>query len=241
MNKTITIRFALTKGEGQFPTKKELSKLPNEKLNEGYIHSCMSFDPSGNEFQDQISKVEMLFDGLAGGSVGPGVGFKGGEITGYPAPVVRFVLKSDLNEEILLKDVWESGYKLNIPGITKDAFYFQDYNGYSSIINLEHLADSVTEYIDSSVRSLIEGEKIFLDKKKKWEATCKVMRSKNDFIRKIFISDGKMKFTVVYSYFSEQEINDNEYSELNFEIDDCEYLEDSSFIVELYNDLNIKE
>jgi len=128
MNK-ITIKFKMTKaGGGDFP---DISSVPEDKRNSEYIRSCMKFCEDFWEVEDYIESWKILDDGLEGIIVEEDY-----TISGYPSPIVEFILKDEIDPEEFNRGVWMSSYSLEIPECNQDeAFYFEDHNGYTSVID----------------------------------------------------------------------------------------------------------
>jgi hypothetical protein len=126
MNK-ITIQFRMTKGEGVFP---DISAIPEGKRNIEYIRSCMNFCEDFWEVEDYFESWKIRDDGLTG------IIIENDTITGHPSPIVEFTLKQDISPNQLKEGVWMSRYSLEIPECNQDeAFYFEDRNGYTSVID----------------------------------------------------------------------------------------------------------
>ena len=129
MNK-ITIKFKMTKGEGDFP---DITSIPEDKRNSDYIRSCMKFREDFMEVEDYIESWKIVDDGLEEIIVEEDC-----TISGYPSPIVEYILKDKIDPEEFKQGVWMSRYRLMIPECNEDEpFYFEDRNGYTSVIDVE--------------------------------------------------------------------------------------------------------
>ena len=159
----IVIRFALTKGEGDFPSKDELSEEEIEcpasictfNLDLDYGKFDEDLDPIG------LTEITILYDGVSeydtvdenGVVETHGVYWDHSlnELAGYPAPVIRFKLKEPVDKEVFLSLV--SFSCINIRSKIQDengsdGFYFEDYVGWAQIIEGEKLEDYI-EFLDN--------------------------------------------------------------------------------------------
>jgi hypothetical protein len=128
----------MTKAEGHLP---DISSIPEEKRRCEYVRSCMKFCEDFWEVEDYIESWKILDDGLERIIVEEDY-----KISGYPSPIVEFVLKDEINPEQLKEGVWMSSYSLNIPECNQDEpYYFQDNNGYTSVIENFENTDKLDE------------------------------------------------------------------------------------------------
>ena len=162
----IVIRFALTKGEGDFPTKDELSE---DEID--YLASICSFnlDLDYGKFDEDLepiglSEVTILYDGVSeydtvdknGVTKTNGLYWNLTEETldGYPAPVVKFKFSKPVDKEIFLSLV--SFSCVNICSKLQaengsDGFYFEDYSGWAQIIEGKDLEEYIQFLEDCDV------------------------------------------------------------------------------------------
>ncbi len=159
LSSEIVVRFALTKGEGDFPEEHELTD--DEKYSPQVMSEFMldldyekfeeNYDPIG------LSKITILYDGMreyftkndAGISETNGFFWSDEDETfvGYPTPVIRFHFYKPVNKKIFLSLVMNSVVRLcskQQENNGSDGYYFEDYSGWAKIID----GDNLTEYID---------------------------------------------------------------------------------------------
>ena len=123
----ITIRFVLSKGAGNLP---DLSVYETDSEATRIVRASMVFEPDMSELQDVIESWKFVDDGLQKLAV------RSEEIDGYPVPVVTFFLRQPVDHTTFLRKIWQSAYKLQMPGaLQEDAFYFEDHNGYSETVS----------------------------------------------------------------------------------------------------------
>lgn len=121
----ILVRFAMTKGDGNWP---QFSELPLEKQNLAYVVSCMEFAPSFDEAEGNIVSWKIVDNGLEH------LTFDKNGLQGHPTPTVEFMVSDVDDDDDFLRAVWKSSYRLEVPELNEgDAFYFEDHNGYSHI------------------------------------------------------------------------------------------------------------
>jgi hypothetical protein len=128
----VTIQFIMSKGEGCLP---DISSIPEDKRNSEFIRSCMKFCEDFMEVEDYIESWKILDDGLEKIIVDEDY-----TISGYPSPIVEYILKDKIDPEEFKQGVWMSRYRLMIPECDQDEpFYFEDRNGYTSVIDVERV------------------------------------------------------------------------------------------------------
>jgi hypothetical protein len=122
----------MSKGEGCLP---DISSIPEDKRNSEFIRSCMKFCEDFMEVEDYIESWKILDDGLEKIIVDEDY-----TISGYPSPIVEYILKDKIDPEEFKQGVWMSRYRLMIPECDQDEpFYFEDRNGYTSVIDVERV------------------------------------------------------------------------------------------------------
>ena len=105
---SITVRFPLTRGDGDFP---DISKFSKEEIDD--IRKCLTFCftldyDSLEAYPDfQITEIEFLYDGISHIISNDkdnecGYWFENGEFHGYPAPIIRFGLNQKVSDETFL-------------------------------------------------------------------------------------------------------------------------------------------
>ena len=150
----ITVRFPLTKGEGEVP---DITQFSENELHD--LRACLSmsicWEPEQmDENQEaKIMSIEILYDGITHiEDEDYGYWFEGDELYGYPAPVVRFHLDQDVDVEQFRTSIFTSSYKLTTESIEEnddEPFYAEDHNGYTSVLS-EYERDELIEYFKSN-------------------------------------------------------------------------------------------
>ncbi len=159
LSSVIVIRFALTKGEGDFPEEQDLTE--DEKYSPQIISKFVldldygkfekNYDPIG------LSEITILYDGMRefftvndeGITETNGFYWDDEEqtFTGYPTPVIRFRFNKPVNKHIFLSLAMNS--VINICSKQQedngsDGYYFEDYSGWATIIE----GDNLIEYVE---------------------------------------------------------------------------------------------
>jgi len=154
----IVIRFALTKGQGDLPSKEELSEGEIEcpaticsfNLDLDYGKFDEDLDPIG------LTEITILYDGVSeygtldekGKVETHGVYWDESqdELVGYPAPVIKFKFKEPVDKEIFLSLVNFSCVNIcsEIQAENDVAgFFFEDYAGWAQIIEGKKLKEYI--------------------------------------------------------------------------------------------------
>ena len=122
----ILVRFAMTKGDGNWP---QFSELPLKKQNLAYVVSCMEFSPSFDEVEESIVAWKIVDGGLEH------LTFNKNGLQGYPTPTVEFTVSGVDDDDDFLRGVWDSSYRLEVPELNEgDAYYFEDHNSNAQIV-----------------------------------------------------------------------------------------------------------
>lgn len=126
----------MTKGEGTLPSKEQLSQATFSKPS----NLCTFYlSPSALEKFAENSRItgcRVIYDGVtevthSGEKYGLRVGVSG--IEGYPCPIMEFELVGSIDQETLLRAVWESSVRIQSPSGDSE-FFFEDWNGYTEIL-----------------------------------------------------------------------------------------------------------
>jgi hypothetical protein len=144
----ITIRFPLTNGEGNFPEVGSFSAMELED-----IRKCCTFtifidlDAFDGDESVEIIGIEFLYDGVTP-IEGENYGYRieNDELTGYPAPIVRFKLKEPVNNEkfrLSMRDCTFSLITSSMRDDGEDPYFAEDNSGYTSIIDLTEIAGRI--------------------------------------------------------------------------------------------------
>jgi|GEM_PF-2755238 len=159
----IVIRFALTKGEGDFPSRDELSE---EEIKCPATICTFNLDLDYGKFDDDLdpiglTEIVILYDGVSEYDTDDEKGVvethgvywdeSQGELAGYPAPVIKFKFAEPVDKEVFLSLVNFSS--VNIRSKIQDengsdGFYFEDYAGWAQIIEGEKLKEYI-EFLEN--------------------------------------------------------------------------------------------
>lgn len=154
LSKEITVRFPLTKGEGRMP---DISQFTENELSD--LRSCLSLDICWepellNENQEaKILSIEILYDGITHITGEPdGYWHEDNYIHGYPAPIIRFFLDQEVDQEEFIRSIYTS----SIDVITElmrqndeESFHAEDQNGYTSFLSDDE-RDETIEYLKTN-------------------------------------------------------------------------------------------
>ena len=161
---SITVRFPLTRGDGDFP---DISKFSKEEIDD--IRKCLTFCFTLDydrleDYQDlQITEIEFLYDGISH-KLDDDIGywFDNNELHGYPAPIIRFSLNQEIPEEVFCMAVGGSEFMLKT-SLMDDPFFALDENGWVHVLSNE----SVDECIESLKEDdLFSGKKFSINESK---------------------------------------------------------------------------
>jgi hypothetical protein len=136
-----TVRFALSKGEGEFPDAQDLTPAEAEDLRSictFYLH----LDPYSNAAPDPaiIARCIVYYNGVSPISNSLpegdpyGLRLDQGCIVGRIRPIISFELETPLGPEEFKKWVWCSWYEVGTPSCGK-VFCAEDWNGYTEILS----------------------------------------------------------------------------------------------------------
>lgn len=135
-----TIRFAMTKGEGDFPKAKDFSETEKENLSE-CISLNLVYDPNvlKKNSDAKITRIEFLYDGISHYDDHDfGYRFFEGSFIGYPAPIIKFTLDKKLETKDFIKAIWTSYISIKTNAMD-DAFYAEDHNGYIQALTADQI------------------------------------------------------------------------------------------------------
>ena len=207
------LKFYLSKGDGEFPTRKDvIEKYPNANYEE-LIKSSMHFDFNNSNGSLNVIDWKLLDDGLSSLALnddGP---------DSVPQPIVWLKLANEVDHKN--KGLWvealTSDYILQIEGIN-EPYYFQDHNGYSKVEPAKLYADEVWDYLEEILKE------IQTDECKQYTPELLLTRKKSIIDNRILLSleVNLSGYIFNYSYiFSNQEaievfnFSDTEYSDLD--------------------------
>jgi len=138
----ITVRFALTKGEGVWPEVGSMTTAERQDLRRAGTF-FLDTDHQILEAAPAILSCEFVYNGIQPvflkGVLVSGMIIQGSDLLGHPCPIVRFRLREPVDPDQFLRGVWGSSYKLSF-GQGEHVFYAEDWNGYSSILSKTEIA-----------------------------------------------------------------------------------------------------
>ena len=147
MGNEITIRFAMTKGEGQFPAISDFNDEERADFRKAMtLNLCWESEVVGAE-DVVIQGFEVLYDGITHfGDESYGYRFEDAfeRLQGYPAPIVRFTLNKDVDPEEFRQAVFSSNYYIETDSMD-EGYIAEDWNGYTSVV--EDVEDLI-EYLE---------------------------------------------------------------------------------------------
>jgi hypothetical protein len=163
LSQNVIIRFALTKGDGEFPEVSELSQEEIQDIKKA-MKFYLNFDTENTQAEIEeadIKECKVLYDGVSySEELNFGINISDDSISGYPSPIIEFILTKQVDKQEFLRSVWESSFSL-FPSSREDddmdPWYFEDHNGYTSI--LEN-SDS-EELIESLKKNNVYSGKVF--------------------------------------------------------------------------------
>lgn len=137
----VTVRFALTKGEGQAPDPTLMTGA--EKRDPRKIfHLFLGNDSEGKlPAGTRIVRATVLYDGVTPGRHGrvQGAYDRDGVPRGHPCPIIQFETNEPVDRETLRRAVWESHFLVR-PSGQPNGFSAEDWNGYTEALHGEDLA-----------------------------------------------------------------------------------------------------
>jgi hypothetical protein len=163
LSQSIIIRFAQTKGDGEFP---EVSELSQEEIQD--IKKAMNFhlnfvpeNPESDIKEVDIKECKVLYDGVSYcEELDYGINISGDTISGHPSPIIEFILTKPVDEQEFLRSVWDGSFSL-FPSSREDddigPWYFEDHNGYTSVIEKSR----IEELIESLKKNNVYSGKVF--------------------------------------------------------------------------------
>lgn len=141
------VRFAMTKGEGEWPDLDELSDEEVQSIGR-IAEFVLDWVPDRVEPSlpdDLIVGAEIIYDGVSySETCDCGLNVSDDEISGYPCPIIKFSLSKAISPEAFRQAVFTSSVSL-FPESREadggDAFFCEDYNGYTSILEKRELKE----------------------------------------------------------------------------------------------------
>lgn len=137
----VTIRFAMTKGDGLYPSESEFTVEEIADIRKS-CHFYLVFDPeeSENDLSDLvIEECVVIYDGITFSKEKDcGLYFEDGQLCGWPAPIIQFRLSRQVDAEDFKKCVWTSSFVVcprSRDEKDEEPFVFEDHNGYASVLS----------------------------------------------------------------------------------------------------------
>jgi hypothetical protein len=152
----ITVRFALTKGDGGFPSKSDFSEKEMADL-----RSCLTLNICWEpwKFSEKqsvrICSAQFLYDGITRfNDEDFGYWFEKGVnwLCGYPAPIIRFRLDRRVDPADFRIAIFGTSFRLLTSSMREsdsEPFYAEDHNGYTSVLTHRE-RDEWVEYLNAA-------------------------------------------------------------------------------------------
>lgn len=142
----IAVRFALTKGEGVWPAREELSDEEVNNPSKFCLFNLSLEDDVGAE----IESCEVIYDGVTySETLDEGIQVTDDSVEGYPTPIIKFYLSNAVAPSEFVKKVWMSTVSLkpkSRENSQEDPFYCEDMNGYTEFVSEEQV-DEISEQL----------------------------------------------------------------------------------------------
>ena len=158
MENKIVIQFAMTKGEGEYPAGSEFSSEEASDIKKTatfYLNNELWME---NELSDvMIEECKIIYDGITySDEMQYGLYIKDGELKGHPSPIIEFTLSRSVDVDDFKRCVYMSSF--SVKPISRDEsdqepFFFEDHNGYTSIIDNSDVKDILEELKESKLFS----------------------------------------------------------------------------------------
>jgi hypothetical protein len=143
---TATVRFAMTKGEGDFPSGEEFSKKEKKDpsvFTKFYLAWDDELAESMRFTRSLIKECIVIYDGVSHTNSSKfGLYFEDEELCGYPSPIIEFRLSKAVNPDSFVKCIWTSSVivqPLSRARSGADPFIFEDHNGYTTALNQKEI------------------------------------------------------------------------------------------------------
>ena len=160
---SVTIRFAMTKGQGDYPEGKEFNAEEIADIRNS-SHFYLVYDPesSDEDLSDLIiEECIVIYDGVTHSEdLKCGLHFEKGSLCGWPTPIIKFKLSRQIDPEVFKQCVWTSGYVVcpaSRDEKDEEPFVFEDQNGYTSVLN----ANEIKELVETLKKHNLMSGKIF--------------------------------------------------------------------------------
>ena len=159
MESKIVIRFAMTKGEGEYPAGSEFSLEEAADIRRT-LTFYLDYDPANaeNDLTDvMIEECKIIYDGITySDEIKYGLYIKDGELEGHPSPIIEFTLSRSVDVDDFRKCVWMSRFcvkPISRNESDQEPFFFEDHNGYSSVIDNSDVKEIIENLKESNLFS----------------------------------------------------------------------------------------
>jgi len=159
MENKIVIRFAMTKGEGEYPAGSEFSLEEAADIRKTATF-YLDYDPADadNDLTDVIIEgCKIIYDGITYSSVMKyGLYIKDGELEGHPSPIIEFTLSRSVDVNDFKKCVWRSSFcvkPISRNEGDQEPFFFEDHNGYTRVIDNSDVKEIIEDLKESKLFS----------------------------------------------------------------------------------------
>jgi len=154
MENKIVIRFAMTKGEGDYPAGSEFSSEETADIRKT-VTFYLNYDPASadNDLTDVIiEECKIIYDGITySDEMEYGLYIKDGELEGHPSPIIEFTLSRSVDVDDFRKCVWMSQFcvkPISRNESDQEPFFFEDQNGYTSVIDNSDVKEIIEDLKD---------------------------------------------------------------------------------------------
>ncbi len=159
MENKIVIRFAMTKGEGEYPAGSEFSLEEAADIRKT-LTFYLDYDPANaeNDLTDvMIEECKIIYDGITySDEIKYGLYIKDGELEGHPSPIIEFTLSRSVDVDDFRKCVWMSRFcvkPISRNESDQEPFFFEDHNGYTSVIDNSDVKEIIENLKESNLFS----------------------------------------------------------------------------------------
>jgi hypothetical protein len=157
-SKTITVRFAMTKGEGDYPEARECSKKERKDpstFTMFFLAWDDEFAASKRLTRETVEECVVIYNGISPTSDNEsGLYFDDEELCGYPSPIIEFRLTKAVNPDTFLKCIWMSSVMAQpVSRIESgiEPFVFEDHNGYIRVLSQSEIESTSNNLKDEGL------------------------------------------------------------------------------------------
>jgi hypothetical protein len=159
----VIIRFAMTKGEGHYPSRVEFTPEEIADIRQScHFYLVFNAEESESDLSDLvIEECVVIYDGITYSKEKDcGLYFEEGQLCGWPIPIIQFKLSRHVDAEDFKTCVWTSGFVVSpFSRDEKDEapFVFEDHNGYTSVLD----GTEIQEIVNALKKNKLYSGKIF--------------------------------------------------------------------------------